>query len=207
MTRFTNLPNTIYTVKVPLLATLDEYDMLSGELPYKEGSDGTRIKQHNDMCIIGINIDKMLEIYSNGFPIRVLNKEDLFDIYNNLKHYVLDTDRDNLISINQRAHDDERIPDIKRFLEEIFENNKHLVTEEERRNSLGSIMDRMIGGNFLNLSEKEVEEVQQRMEIDKIEKPKLTPTVEQSTFLGSMLTINKIAKPKSKEPQVIRREI
>lgn len=204
MIRFTNLPNTIYTVKVPLLATLDEYDMLSGELPYKEGTDGTKISQHNDMCIVGITIDKMLNIYSNGFPIRVLNKEDLFDIYNNLKRYLLDADKDDLISINKRAHEDERMPDIKRFIQEIFDNNKHLLTEEERRNSLNNVMTRMIESNFVSLSENEIKEKQ---EIKEIETTKDTATVEQSLFLGKMLTINKISNSKSNNIQIERREI
>ena len=159
MIRFTTLPNTIYTVKVPLLATLDEYDMLSGELPYKEGTDGNRIQQHHDMTIVGMSIDRMLEVYSNGFPIRIMNKSDLFEIYNTLKRYYLDADKDNLLSINQRAHDDERIPDIKKFLQEILSNNEHLLTAEEKRNSLKAIMERTLVGNIITLDKEETEKI------------------------------------------------
>lgn len=207
MIRFTTLPNTIYTVKVPLLATLDEYDMLSGELPYKEGTDGNRIQQHHDMTVVGMTIDRMLEVYSNGFPIRIMNKSDLFEIYNTLKRYYLDADKDNLLSINQRAHDDERIPDIKKFLQEILSNNEHLLTAEEKRNSLKAIMERTLVGNIITLDETEKEKLKQNIEVEKTTKPVYNPTVEQSTFLGNMLVINKIPKHKKEEQKIIRREI
>lgn len=128
------LSDDIYKVRVPVLATLTPIDLHFG-IRVNMGRD-ERGRNFNDKgknhewTTTWLKLEKLIEIFDNGFPIRLVNQEDVVSIYNELERYVSDMGRLEEISINGRALYDDRVNVIARFVNEIYGHNQARLLKE-----------------------------------------------------------------------------
>lgn len=129
---YNKLPDTLFYAIVPAIATMSEFDMefiglasieQDGELAKADMSADTRVK---------ISVDKMIDIYLSGYPIRIVNKEDIPLIYSILDNYIQGSNNlTNGHSLNMRFEEDSRIDDIRNFIKNILGDYKPMLIEHE----------------------------------------------------------------------------
>lgn len=128
------LSNDIYKVRVPVMATLNAVDMHFGiRVNYAKNEQGRTVNDkygNKEWTTTWLTLDKLIEIFDNGFPIMIVDKEDINTIYNELERYVTDLGRLEEISVNGRALYDERVNVISKFVSEIFGHNKGEILKE-----------------------------------------------------------------------------
>lgn len=128
------LSDDIYKVRVPILATLSPIDLHFG-IRVNIGTDerGRRFNdrgRNTEWTTTWLKLDKLIEIFDNGFPIKLVNQEDVTTIYNELERYVTDMGRLEEVSINGRALYDDRVNVIARFVTEIYGHNQARLLRE-----------------------------------------------------------------------------
>lgn len=125
------LSGKLYRVKVPLLATLTPIDYKFGirlnTYTDEFGRSGNDKNKNKEWSIVLLKLDKIIEIYEQGFPIRMLNRDDITKLYNELDKYVQDMANMCNRSINAQALFDKRVYVIERFVNEIVGNNKGTI--------------------------------------------------------------------------------
>lgn len=134
--RYKELSNKLYKVIVPSIATYSDEELKrSAMLPIRvynvsdmSGEDLLGLIQRDSPLAaevtIMIPIARMLEIFTRGYPIRVVKDEDVIDIYNNLEDYFSGSATETDQIFHAKKYYDERLPMIDRFLDAIFAYHK-----------------------------------------------------------------------------------
>lgn len=134
--RYKELSKKLYKVRVPSIATYSDAELKrSGMLPVRVlgssepyGSELlAQIEQQSPLAqetTIMINISRMIDIYIKGFPIKVINENDVIDIYNQLEDYFSGSATETDQIFNVRKYYDDKLPIIDRFLTDIFSQHK-----------------------------------------------------------------------------------
>ena len=124
-----NFHNILFQVLVPKISlyTEDEiryygfnYDVVDG-VPKR----GTQM----ELCNCMISAAKMLEIYSNGYSIRLVDKNDLNLLYKVLEEYLQFKYNSNNMSINRRKYDETELRQLDEFVNEMFGYNKVAIVK------------------------------------------------------------------------------
>lgn len=142
--RFSPLPDTLFLVRVPIICTYSEEEIDIFGLPMSSDNLGNQFNDtFKDLTTVMINVDKMIDIYIQGYPIYILNKEDSITIFKILEDYLAGTVNNPVAFLNQAHIEENRLQDIERFAEEMFGLNKHTIVGKiiSDNNSIGFGMD------------------------------------------------------------------
>lgn len=137
MARITNgkLPSKLYKVEIPVIATYTEEEMALYGMPMSVVNNSKFERDYNARVVVMLNIDRMIDIYALGFPIRLINSDEVTEIYNILDNYVNDRHED-MTTLNRPHYNDERMTIIDRFAQEMFGINKiNIVNKETKLNN------------------------------------------------------------------------
>ena len=129
---YRKLPTRLYTVKVPAIATYDpaELELIGVPVDYKDGKVAK--EGYLDYSTVMLPIRKILNIYDEGYPIKLINKDDSADMYNSLERYVKDWSVDLRYSPNMKVDDvdNDYLMLIDKFLSEMFGFNKDVIVKD-----------------------------------------------------------------------------
>ena len=127
----------LFKVIIPKICTYSEEEIetfgmrIDGKFD-KDGfveSDKDKLKLNLDTRVM-IPVSKMIDIYANGYPIKVPNRDDIIKIGDMLDDYLHNNFTDN--SIHLRNVVDDRKETIQAFMDEIL--NRHIKKFEIREN-------------------------------------------------------------------------
>lgn len=123
-----SLPRTLFQVIVPVVATMTEMEMefvgLVNEVQNGEETGPNQLA----MTRVQLPLDRLIDIYANGFTIKLVNKHDVPVIYHMLENYIKGYDPNiQYTSLNQEIKVDDRINTIKQFMISIMEFNKNSI--------------------------------------------------------------------------------
>lgn len=133
-----NLPKKLYKVRVPLIATYSEEEMELFGIPMDE-IDGIAKDTSEAMTTVMINLDTMIDIYSAGFPIKLVNNNEIDILFKSLEQYLSGSSHEEKHSLNRLEVIDDRLDEIDKFAQEMFGYNKATIVKKSinARNSFG----------------------------------------------------------------------
>lgn len=118
--------DTLFKVSVPVLATYSDAEIEYYGIPLNEnlanGNHG--IKDVLNMTTVYLPIDRLIDIYSNGYPILLLELNKIALFYNTLSDYAYLVKNNVSTGINHRRLLDNRLDSISSFANEVYQNNK-----------------------------------------------------------------------------------
>ncbi len=150
MTLHNALPNKLYRVRVPEIATYTEAEMeiLGVPLTVIDGSD--RKHHYKETVTVMLPLTKLVDIYTSGYSIEILNRDDITEIYNILERYLNDSLEAANYSPNRAAVIEDRHEEIEKMLEEMFGYNRKTIVKETLKNhtSFGKLNINMFHDNY-----------------------------------------------------------
>ena len=119
----------LFKVRVPVLATYTEYELDNFGIPLTHdlNNDKTSINSVMDMTTVYLPITRLIDIYSNGYTIMLLELDKLAFFYNTLSDYLYVIKNNINTGINHRNIMDSRIDYINNFAKEVYDNNKRSI--------------------------------------------------------------------------------
>ena len=146
--QFQPLSKKLYRVSVPIVATYseEELEVYGVGLDVK---DGNVVKDSfEEMTGVMINIDRMINIYLQGYPISILNQQESAEIYKELERYLSGVNTSQDFSPNQLQVEDQRIEEIDKFAAEIFGLNRNTVI----KNSVTTVGGFDLGAQLMDIN-------------------------------------------------------
>lgn len=124
----TGLPDYLYKVKIPAVATYSEEEIDTFGMPVTV-MDGKKKDDYEADTVVMLTLDKIVDIYISGYSIVLLNDFEVTKLYGVLEDYLskLDVRRE---SLNQLPMRDARADDIELFLTEMFGYNKSAIVKD-----------------------------------------------------------------------------
>jgi hypothetical protein len=134
-----DLPSKLYTVKVPTIATYTEEEIAIYGLPMNVDENNKQQEMYQNFTTVMYCIDKMIDMYIEGYPIKLVNPEDVREIFMILDNYMESKRPTSNVSLNVRIDKDNRLAEIDKFMSEMFDYNKHTVigTQVNKGNVFG----------------------------------------------------------------------
>lgn len=131
MIHYKPLPTTLFSVRVPIIATYSDSEVDLYGLPMSVDNMGNRDEEaYKDFTTVMLPLTKLIDIYSRGYPIRLVDQNDINTIYKILEEYLQSTVDTFNNSPNKIIYEEERGDDIERFAAEIFGLNKPRIVQE-----------------------------------------------------------------------------
>jgi len=135
---YTKLPTKVFKVRVPMMATYSDEEVEILGYPIFESSEGDKKQVYKDFSTVCINLDTMIDHYIAGYPIRIVEREDIAEIFNILEKYIEGRESDVNYSINKiHIGKDDRIDQIDKFANEMFGLNKVNIVKKSVNASNG----------------------------------------------------------------------
>lgn len=129
--RYEPLPNTLFLVRVPIVCTYTSAEVDMFGLPMSTDNLGNEFRDtYKDLVTVMLNVDRMIDIYIQGYPIYIVNKEDSAKIFSILEEYLAGTVNNPTAFLNQANVEEDRLNDIERFAEEMFGLNKNTIVSK-----------------------------------------------------------------------------
>lgn len=122
--RYKPLPKELFFVRVPLIATYSDIEMNTLGLPINMINNQPDHTTYNTMVPVYLPLDRIIDIYISGYPIKLIDHESLDRIYVILDQYVRGLNDNDNFELNMPGVVEERLYDIEKFAAEIFDNNK-----------------------------------------------------------------------------------
>lgn len=123
------LPDTLFRVRVPTIATYSEAEYRAFGIPVSS-YDGKRCKMDaEEMTTVHLPLTRIIDIYSNGMPIMLVDKTQLHSMYTSIEKYLSNVIEDSNFSLNRLTITEDRIPEIEKFVEEMFGHNKAAIVK------------------------------------------------------------------------------
>jgi hypothetical protein len=129
LSQYHKLPTTLYKVRVPLISTYTEEEIELFGIPQDE-YNGKAKDASEAMTTVMINLDKMIDIYSMGYPIQLVVQDNVGEIYSSLEKYLLGTIDEENFSLNRATETDPRMDEIDKFAQEMFGINKITIVKK-----------------------------------------------------------------------------
>lgn len=135
--RYQPLPDRLFMVKVPYIATLSSAEIDAFGLPV-DIDHGTDIgsmtgiynyQAYNHFTTVMLPLTRIIDIYCNGYEIRINNREDIPIIYEILETYLRGVINVQNFSLNRRMIKEDRLDDIERFANEMFGLNRGVIAQ------------------------------------------------------------------------------
>lgn len=164
------LTGKLFRVKVPTLATLTAIDYHFGirlnHYVDEFGRAGNDKNKNQEWSTVLLNLERIIEIYEEGFPVHMLNMDDLMIVYEELDNYVKSMGSLVKNSPNGQALFDKRIYVIEKFVNEMFGNNKGSILRK-------SYNVAVLGNNIKmeTISRDRVKDALTNISIPKVRKP------------------------------------
>jgi len=133
----TKLPNDLFRVRVPTIATYTEEEIAIYGLPTEYDSEGDIKDTFGDMSVVELSINRIIDIYSMGYPLSIATPEDSKKLFTILENYLNAQVNQYTNSINQSFVRDERTNEIDKFLTEIFDYNRNTIVGDMIKNTGG----------------------------------------------------------------------
>lgn len=124
------LPNTLFSVSVPIIATYSPEELDVYGLPMSIVNNSRLENNYETMTTVMLPLTKIIDIYNMGFPIKLNNYKDVTTIYSILENYLDDTERFKYNTIHKPKFREDRLQDIDRFASEIFNLNKITIAKD-----------------------------------------------------------------------------
>lgn len=124
------LPKDLFLVRVPMIATYTETELSLLGMPVNVINGRVDNTTYNTMSVVMLPLDKIINIYISGYPIRILNESDLETIYTLLDEYVRGVAKFGEARLNADTVVEERLFEIERFASEIFDTNKAAILKQ-----------------------------------------------------------------------------
>jgi len=131
----TGLPDYLYKVKVPAIATYSEEEIDNFGTPVTI-MNGMKKEDFEADTIVMLPLDKIVDMYIGGYSIVLMGHDETAKLYKMLEEYLSKLDV-RQSSINLRPLRDERADDIERFLTEMFGYNKSTIVKDALGGSSG----------------------------------------------------------------------
>lgn len=119
----------MFKVRVPVLATYTEYELDNFGIPLTHdlNNDTSSINSVMDMTTVYLPITRLIDIYSNGYTIMLIELDKLPFFYNTLSDYLYLIKNNINTGINRKNIMDDRVDFINNFAKEVYENNKRFI--------------------------------------------------------------------------------
>lgn len=119
----------LFKVRVPVLATYTEYELDNFGIPLTHdlNNDKSSINSVMDMTTVYLPITRLIDIYSNGYTIMLIEIDKLPFFYNTLSDYLYLIKNNINVGINRKNIMDDRVDYINNFAKEVYENNKRFI--------------------------------------------------------------------------------
>jgi hypothetical protein len=115
----------LYLVRVPQVATYDPSEVELLGLPLDVLKDGrTKNENYKRLSTVMLSLDKILEIYTRGFSIRVVNREDTIDIAEKLSKFA------DILERSPNLKNLEIVNIIDDFLQNVVNYNRKLIEKK-----------------------------------------------------------------------------
>jgi len=124
--KYSKLPDTLFRVRVPLMATYTELELEVMGTPIQEDSKGVTTEIDYQMTNVMLPLSRIIDIYSMGMRIMLVDSSEVSIIFNILEEYLSDTSSFGS-NFNMETHEEERDVDIDRFADEIFNLNRNNI--------------------------------------------------------------------------------
>lgn len=124
------LPDNLFKVRVPIIATYTEQEINAYGLPLDvdNNKNGTANKNsYNNMTTVMLKLDKIIDIYIKGYPIYLVDNEQSKLMFKILEEYIYVNNNDVRTSLNQEVVKDDRLYEIDKFVGEMFGYNKETI--------------------------------------------------------------------------------
>lgn len=130
--RYKKLPSDLFLVRVPMIATYSDYELNNIGMPVNVVNGIPDHSTYNSMTVVMLPLDRIIDIYISGYPIRLCKTEDLETIYSILDEYVrgVELNPDYRFNLNQEHIVEDRLYEIERFAAEIFDTNKFEILKQ-----------------------------------------------------------------------------
>ena len=118
-----------YKVRVPYIAIYSQREVDTYGTPL-DITDGIADMDTdiNVMTNSYLDIDRLIDIYSNGWQIVLVNRDDLVTITGEIEDYIELLTKRQHVGVNRQPLEDDRLEDIITFYEEICDGNmEHLI--------------------------------------------------------------------------------
>ena len=131
---YQSLPNDLFMVKVPIVATYEEREITTFGLPVSiDQTDGVYMDTYKELTTVMLPISRIIDIYISGYPIHIVNKDDIIKIYEIIDEYMNGTNQNSMVSINREIVEEDRMDDIVRFAKEILNINRETITNDVKK--------------------------------------------------------------------------
>lgn len=147
---FRTLPSKLFLVRVPAIATFTDFDIQERGIPISYLQNDIKDDKYGDLQHVRVNYDmgftelstvmlpliKIIDIYRNGYPIYVVNKQDATEMFNILDEYIMSFKQKptSLNAVREKPLD--LLYDIDKFVTEILGfHNKAITADIEKENS------------------------------------------------------------------------
>jgi len=124
---YQGLPDTLYLCRVPILATYSEEEAAIYGMPIDSTNGKYNPDTFTEMTNVMINIDRMVNLYTMGYPINIINYEDSKEVFESLDKYLNIQVNKIQSSINQPLQEDSRLSEMDKFLTEMFDFNRETI--------------------------------------------------------------------------------
>jgi hypothetical protein len=140
---YRKLPTRLFLIRVPIIATYSDDEMMLYGLPTDTINDKPDPKCYENMTTSMMNIDRMISIYENGFRISIIKQEESAIIYKALEQFLIDWNTTIQYSPNMATNTkkDDRLESIDKFLTEMFDSNRPTILKDIAGSQMGYSMD------------------------------------------------------------------
>lgn len=132
--RYFKLPDTLYDVRVPRIATMTDAEIELLGLPITVVDGHLEVKER-DFVNVMLNLNRILDIYINGFPIYLVHESDIKSMYKAYEDYVNNfrNDPNRGIDLNDISmlEDSDRLKELEKFLNSIFDRYKAVIYKQK----------------------------------------------------------------------------
>jgi len=137
----TKLPNRLFKVRVPIIATYTEEEMKVYGLPVDITEGKPNKETFKEMTVAMFNLDKIIDMYINGYPIYIVNPNDSKEIFKILEEYIAIQNNKVSHSLNTPTYEEKRLHEIDKFVSEMFGYNKNTIVQDIIKPTNGYAID------------------------------------------------------------------
>jgi len=128
MSKHKLISDRLFKVRIPYLATFSPEELEEGNHVGIDTIDGKNDDDNlGTMATVWIKIPKMIEVHSNGFPIKLVDSSKLEEIYDILDNYIQGNTAKSDRKFSKRRVSDEDMEEVEKFAEEVFGYNKKAI--------------------------------------------------------------------------------
>ena len=119
----------LFKVKIPTIATYTDAELEVYGIGLDNYGGDIKHDSYNDFSVVHITIDRMVTLYTEGYPLYILDQKESTEIFTILEDYLHKRNQFALHSPNRQTDSEDRLEDIDTFASEIFGYNKKTIVK------------------------------------------------------------------------------